>query len=78
MSARSETLAFYQAQIDLARDRIRIFETGALSTGDVGPAPVDRTRDAIELERWMIANLQRALAILDSSGAAPQSGSAAA
>jgi hypothetical protein len=75
MSARSETLAFYQAQIDLARDRIGLFETGAMSTGDV---PVDRTRDAIELERWMIANLQRALAILDSSGAAPQSGSAAA
>jgi hypothetical protein len=64
MTARSEALAYYEAQIVLALDRIRLFETGAMSTGDLGPPHRDTTAESIEVERALIRNYQRGIDIL--------------
>jgi hypothetical protein len=65
MSARADILAYYRAQIVLARDRIKLFETGALGMHDIGPPGKDVTRDAIEIEKTLIADLERGIAVLE-------------
>jgi hypothetical protein len=53
-----ELLADYQAQIERARDRIRMFESGEMSIGDTFPPFKDWTPEAIALEQQIIGSLQ--------------------
>jgi hypothetical protein len=54
-----------QNLIDLAHDRIRLLDSGEMSTGDIGPPAVDSTRQTIEAERAMIMRLQQTIDALN-------------
>jgi hypothetical protein len=64
MTAKAKILAHYQQQIELAQDRINLFETGVMGAGDVGPPATDTTLQLIAVEREIVADFQRAIEIL--------------
>jgi hypothetical protein len=69
MNRKSEVVAYYLTQIDLAQDRIRLFESGAMSTNDIGPPSKDTTLESIEVEKALIENFTRGIEILRPSDA---------
>jgi lipid II:glycine glycyltransferase (peptidoglycan interpeptide bridge formation enzyme) len=63
MTAKAKILAHYQQQIELAQDRIDLFETDLLGAGDLGFA-TDTTLQSIAVEREIVVDFQRAIEIL--------------
>lgn len=65
MSYLEDVVADYQAQIDRALDRIRMFETpGGMTVTDTFAPFKDWTPEAIAIERQIIKNLEAGIAIL--------------
>jgi hypothetical protein len=58
-------MEYYKKQIVLAQDRIRLFESGAMTTGDIGPPRRDTTAESIEVERSLISYFQRGIDIIE-------------
>lgn len=72
MSSLQDVLLDYHAQIDRARDRIRMFEADVLAVHDTSPPFKDWTPEAIALERRIIANLEGGIEILKGKLDAPR------
>lgn len=62
--ALEEVLHSYEEQVESARDRVRLFQSGAMSTFDLGPPKSDTTSEAVKLEEHLIANFQRGIDLL--------------
>lgn len=61
MTTPFDALAHYHSQIDLAQDRVRMFETGTMSYGDTWPPFKDCTQEAIDRDKLLIENYQQAI-----------------
>lgn len=68
-----ELLADYQAQIDRARDRIRLFASGEMAYRDTFPPFKDWTAEAIAREHVIIGSLQSAVDAIRKMLDAPRS-----
>ncbi|MFZ5715910.1 MAG: hypothetical protein ACOY3N_24030 [Bradyrhizobium sp.] len=66
-----EALESYKKQIALAEDRMRRFETGEMSLGDLGPPRRDVTAEAIENEKQIISYFQRGIDIIEKLDSIP-------
>jgi hypothetical protein len=58
MSAFEEVVANWQRQVNLARDRIRMMESGEMAVKDTFAPFKDWTPEAVETERQMISSLE--------------------
>jgi hypothetical protein len=67
--ALQDALEFYRRQVSLAEDRIRRFESGEMSVGDIGPPYRDTTVAAIENEKQIIHYFQRGIEIIEKLNA---------
>jgi hypothetical protein len=54
MTAQFDALAHYQAQIEQAQDRVRLFEAKTMSYGDAWPP-----KEAIDRDKLLIENYQQ-------------------
>lgn len=63
--ALKEALDYYKKQVALAQDRIRRFESGEMSVGDLGPPQRDTTAAAIENEHGIIEHFRRGIDIIE-------------
>jgi hypothetical protein len=63
--ALQDALEFYKKQVALAEDRIRRFQSGEMSVGDLGPPQRDTTAEAIENERQIIHHFQQGIEIIE-------------
>jgi hypothetical protein len=59
-----DVLADYQAQIDRARDRIRMFESGEMAVHDTFPPFKNWTPEAIAIEQQIIKSLESGVELL--------------
>jgi hypothetical protein len=59
-----DVLADWQAQMDRARDRIRMFEAGEMGVHDTFAPHQDWTLEAIAIECQIIASLEAGIEIL--------------
>jgi hypothetical protein len=64
MSSVQDVLADYEAQIERARDRIRMFKAGDMSVSDTFAPFKDWTPEAIAIELQIIANLESGIKVL--------------
>lgn len=64
MPSIKDVLADYQAQIERARDRIRMFESGEISAGGTFAPSEDWTSEAIAIEQKIIKSLEFGIEIL--------------
>ena len=60
-----DALEYYKKQVVLAEDRIRLFESGEMSVGDIGPPARDTTAEAIENEKMLIQHFQHGIEIIE-------------
>lgn len=71
MSALEDVTSNWERQVEQARDRIRMMESGELALKDAFAPFKDRTPEAIETERNLISNLESGIRKLKELRAPP-------
>jgi hypothetical protein len=56
-----DVLDQWRTQLRFAQERIQLFETGQMSTEDIGPLAKDTTRESIEFEKTLIETLEQGI-----------------